>query len=387
MPRLSSRVLPLLAGFVLAVVASAVAVVPVRAAEVETGGAPRVRAGHTVDDDLYLFGGGAEVDGAVAGDVVVSAGSLEVDGRIDGSLSVAAGTVEVRGEVGRSLRATAGTLRVFGRISGDVVAAGGTIVIEPGATVDGDLVAAGGDVEVRGEVGGEVRGNIGTLTIAGPVGGDVRVSANRVRLEPEARLAGALRYRGHADAAVDPGAVVAGPTVRRAPSRFFPGDNLLVWLGSAIFRLLCGLVAGAMVVLVMPRAAAAIADGLRVAPLAPFLVGVSLAIFVPLGIAVLLLTVVGIPIALVVLALFLVGLYLSQVVVGLAVGRFLLPNSWDTASRGFNLLAMTIGVILLAALRLIPVPYLSLIVATLTGLLGLGAVVVGVHRWREKPAR
>ena len=386
MLRCWARLPTFLLGLALVATALAATGAPTAAAEFETGETPRVPAGRTVDDDLYLFGGGAEVDGVVTGDVVVSAGTLDVDGRVEGSVAAAAGTVEIRGEVGRSLRATAGTVRVLGAVGGDVVAAGGTITIEPGATVGGDVVVAGGEVEVRGEVAGEVRGNVGTLTIAGPVGGDVRVSADRVRLEPEARLGGALRYRSHDDAEIASDAVVAGPTVRRAPSRFVPGDNLQVWLGSAIFRLLCGLVSGVVVVLVMPRAAAAIADGLRSAPLTPFLMGLSLLIFVPLGIAVLLLTVVGIPIALVVLALFLVGLYLSQVVVGLAVGRFLLPNSWDTASRGFNLLAMTIGVILLAALRPIPVPYLSPIVATLTGLVGLGAVVVGLHRLRPQPS-
>jgi hypothetical protein len=99
----------------------------------------------------------------------------------------------------------------------------------------------------------------------------------------------------------------------------------------------------------------------------------------------LLATVVGIPIALIGAAFFAAALYLSQVVVGLALGRAILPKRWDTAGRGYNLLAMTIGVIALAALRLIPVPLLGTGIAALTAVFGLGAVVVGLRR-RPTPA-
>ncbi len=372
-----------LAALLVIFVALALHVPAATAAEFETGPSPSVPAGTTVDDDLYLFGGDAEIHGVVTRDAVVSAGTLEVDGRIGGNLAAAVGSAVVRGEVDRSVRVTAGNVRVLGRVGGDVVVAGGTVTIEPGATVGGDVVVAGGTVDIRGQVAGDVRGNAGTVTIGGRVDGDVRVGGDRVRLLPAARVAGTLRYRSRNEAEVAPGAVVSGPTVRRPPARFVPGDNLLIWLSSAIFRLLCGLVAGVAVVLLLPRSAPALADALRTEPLAPFLAGLGLAIGVPIAVAVLIVTVVGVPLALIVLALYLAALYLSQVVVGLAIGRFLLPASWDTASRGFNLLAMTLGVILLAALRLVPIPYLGLAVAAFTAVLGLGAIVMGMRRWRR----
>ena len=70
-------------------------------------------------------------------------------------------------------------------------------------------------------------------------------------------------------------------------------------------------------------------------------------------------TIVGAPIGLIGFGLYFSVLYLSQVFLGLAIGRLILPSRWDTTSRGYNLLAMVIGVLILGGIRLIPVPYLG----------------------------
>jgi hypothetical protein len=45
---------------------------------------------------------------------------------------------------------------------------------------------------------------------------------------------------------------------------------------------------------------------------------------------------------------------------------------------------MTIGVVLLAGLRLIPVLFVGIFVATVTGVFGLGAVILGLRLWRMR---
>jgi hypothetical protein len=45
---------------------------------------------------------------------------------------------------------------------------------------------------------------------------------------------------------------------------------------------------------------------------------------------------------------------------------------------------MTIGVIILAGLRLLPIPYIGWVIAILTAIAGLGAIVVGLSR-RGRP--
>jgi cytoskeletal protein CcmA (bactofilin family) len=352
---------------------------PARAAEFKGGPNPTVERGTTIDDDLYLSGGRARIAGEVTGDLVAAVGDLDVTGELGGSLNAAVGTADLRGPVGRSVRVTAGEVTVRSTVGGDLVVLGGAVTVERGATVRGDVVAAGGDVDVLGTVVGDVRGSAGEVTIEGRVGGDVRVSADRFQVAPQARIDGDLRFRSD-DHSISPNATVGGTRTELGPRRYLPWVELPGSLGFALVRLLAGLIAGAVVVLLLPRAAARVADGVRREPLASLLAGLILAVFVPVGVVALLATVVGIPIALIGAALFAAGLYLSQVVVGLALGRAILPKSWDTAGRGYNLLAMTLGVIALAALRLIPVPFLGTGIAAVTAVFGLGALVVGPRR-------
>jgi cytoskeletal protein CcmA (bactofilin family) len=301
-------------------------------------------------------------------------------------LTVAAGTVEIAGTIGRSVRAAVGEITVRGRITGDLVVLAGSVTVTNRASIGGDVILGGGTAKIQGQVGGDVRGRAGELDIAGRVGGDVHVEAETVRLRSGARIGGDFRYTSRNAAQIEDGATISGTTRHTEPQRFYPGDNLAAWISSAIFRLLCALLAGAAVVMLMPGTAAAIADGIRQAPLWSFFTGIVLAVVIPIFIVVLLVTVVGIPLALIMLALYLIILYLSQVFLGLALGRVILPSRWDTASRGYNLLAMVLGVLIVAGLRLLPVPYISGLIAALTAVLGLGAVVVGLRRTRRAPA-
>lgn len=353
---------------------------PTTAAEVRSGDSPDVPAGTTVNTDLYIFGRDVNIDGNVTGDATVSAAQLTVRGTIGGDLQAATGTATVRGNVGHTIRVLSGSLTVYGTVGADIVTASGSVTVEPGATVKGDILAGGGDVTIRGHIGGEVRGNMGKLVIAGLVDGKVDVTVDQIRLDSGAQLAKSLSYRSRHQLEKAPAAAVTGAVSHSKPSRIAPTDNFTAWLGNAILRVLFGLVAGAIVILLVPRLSVSIADGVRHAPLMSLIVGLILLILLPVLIIILLVTVIGIPIALLALAFYVAALYLSQVFVGLAIGRFILPNSWGDEGRGYNLFGMVIGVVILGAIRLIPIPYISWIVAAITAVLGLGAIIVGIRR-------
>jgi cytoskeletal protein CcmA (bactofilin family) len=268
-------------------------------------------------------------------------------------------------------------------VSGDILIAGGSLTLESGGTVDGDILVGGGDVELLGNVGGEVRGSTQSLTIGGTIDGDVDVSVSDLDLLSTARINGDLDYASRKDASIASGAVVRGETTRSEPSSYYPGDNLGSWLSSALFRLLCGLVAGLILVLVVPRFLIPVADAARLAPLTSLLLGLLLLVFLPVFFVILMVTVVGIPIAIMGFIAYFCALYLSQVLLGMALGRIILPKSWDTASRGYNLLAMTIGVLILGGLRMVPLPFVSGGIALLTAILALGAIAVAIRSTRR----
>ena len=356
----------------------------VAAAEVRSGDNPSVPAGETVNDDLYLFGGDVTIAGTVNGDAVVASGTLKVPGRVNGNLNVAAGELDIAGSVQRSVRVAAGTVTITGDIAGDLVITGGTVTIETTGAVGGDVLVAGGDVKIRGPVDGDVRGKVSNLQISEEIGGDVRVTVSTLDLQTGARIDGDLKYTSADPADIATGVTVTGTRTHTESSQFTPGNDIRSFLFSPIFRLLVALFTGLVLILLLPRAAAIVADGIRKAPASTFVVGLIMLFVVPVVAVILLFTVIGIPVSIMLWVSYAILLYLSQIFLGLALGRLILPKSWDMNGRGYNLLAMTLGVVFLAALRIIPVPYLSTVIAALTAIFGLGAIVIGPRYWRTR---
>lgn len=354
------------------------------AAEFRSGDSPDVPKTETIKDDLYIAGGTVTIDGRVTGDVIAAAGDVKVAGQVGGSLQVIGGRIEISGVVTGTVRIISGDVTVSGDITGDILLAGGTLALENGGTIDGDVVLVGGEVDILGPVGGDIRGSAGRLTINSRVGGNVDVTVDTVTLLSKARIAGDFTYASRRDASIAAGAVVTGKTERSEPNRYYPGDNAGSWLTSPLFRLLCGLIAGLILILLMPGAAVSVADATRMAPLTSLLLGIALLICLPIAFGVLLVTLVGVPIAIIGFAGYFSVLYLSQVFLGTAIGRFILPSSWDTRSRGYNLLAMTIGVLILGGLRMAPAPFVSSLIALLTGVMALGAVAVAIRTARQR---
>jgi hypothetical protein len=232
-----------------------------------------------------------------------------------------------------------------------------------------------------------VIGDVGRLAIEGRVDGNVDATVRQLHVTDGATIRGAINYRSHGSATIDEGAVVAGPVTRGDPPNLLPFGGPLAWGAGALPRLAALIAAGAVVLLLLPRPAVAVADGGRSRPLDALLTGLGLAVFVPIAVLLLSITIIALPVALIISAGYVGGLYLSQVFVGLAVGRLLLRLPAGQAGRGINLVAMAIGVTLLAALRLAPLPHANTVFAVFVALFGLGAVAVGLGSEPASAAR
>jgi len=354
-----------------------------RAAEYRSGDITTIPSTETIDGDLYITGRTVNIAGRVTGDVVAIAGEVNVTGQVEGSLQVVGGSLDITGDVGGSVRAAGGDVTISGDVGRDVVMASGSLTVRGGGAIDGDLLIAGGDIEVLGPVSGDIRGVSNTMTIDSRVGGSVDITAEEVVLLSKARIVGDLTYASKKTVSVATEATVTGETNRTEPSQYFVGDSVTSWLMSPLFRLLCALIAGLVLILLLPIASAAVADAARLAPLTSLLLGLVLLIVAPFGLTVLMFTVVGVPIALIGFIVYFSILYLSQVFLGLAIGRLILPSSWDTRSRGYNLLAMTLGVLIIGGLRMVPFPWVGNVIAAASAVIAIGAVSVAVRAARR----
>ncbi len=337
-----------------------------------------IRAEQTIDEDAYIFGNEVTFNGTATRDIVSATNRFDLGetARVGGNVNVAANDVRLGGAVDRSVRVAAREVVVTGTIGGDLVVAAQTVRIEAGARITGDLLIAAQEVTIFGQIGGQIRGQANQLSLTdATVGQDILVAANGLEVRGSSVVSGAIRNESDSDASIAGTATVAGPVERSDPSGVSAGGfSVGGGVGWGIARLLFLLMTGLVVVLVAPVASSAVADGVRRRFPTTLIAGVVAIVLVPLIATLLLFTLIGIPVSVVAFTLFAVALYLSQVFVGLAIGRAVLPRGWRSYGRGYNILAMAIGVTLIGLLRLIPIPFIDLVLAIVVALLGLGAL-------------
>ncbi|MGX5357772.1 bactofilin family protein [Kocuria sp. KH4] len=414
--RLAAALALALTGLLLAAPAGA-------AADVRNDETVRVAEGEVVDDDLYAAAGEVVVDGTVRGDLVVAAGRVTVNGTVEGDLLAAAQTVVVEGTVGDDAR-VAGQALSFGdgaRVAGDLVAAGYSLQTRPGTEVGGDVLLGAYQGLLAGSIDGDVTAGAAGLALAGAIGGSVQAEVGGpddaraawapttqvpvppvdggLTLTEQARVAGDLSYRSGAEASIAPGAEVAGEISyeRVVVDEAEPAgpDGPLAVLLAGLRRFVTLLLAGLLVLWLLPRTVTGAASVLRARPFLSLgwgvlaVAGVAVAALallvgaVLLGLGLGLLTLGGLAAAVVAagvvahavlaLGLVLAVALLAPVVAGLTGGGLLLR---DPAPARFGRRAGALALGLLVYVLLRAVPYLGPVVALLVALLGVGALAV-----------
>ena len=353
------------------------------AAVILTDDTTTIRAEQTIDEDAYIFGNDVTFNGTATRDIISATEDFDLGetARVGGNVNVAANDIRLAGAIERSARVAAREVVVTGTVGGDLVVAAQSLRIEPGARVTGDLIIAVQDVDILGEIGGQIRGRASALTLSdATVGQDILVGVDDLDVLGTSAVSGAIRQESDSEATIADTATVTGPVERSDPSGPSAGGfSLGGGVAWDVARLLSMLMTGLVVVLVAPVASSAVADGVRRRFPATLIAGVLAIVLVPVIALLLIVTLIGIPVSIVALVLFAIALYLSQVFVGMAIGRSILPRGWRSYGRGYNVLAMVIGVALIGLLRLIPVPFFDLIVGVVVALLGLGALFTAIR--------
>ena len=344
-------------------------------AATKTGRSVTLAATETTNGDLYIFGRTAKIAGVVNGDLFVFANDVIVTGTVNGSVLGAVNTLKISGTVQNSIRVIGKDLIISGHVGGDVLSATYTTTLTRGSEVAGHLIVTNGAVAIRGSVGGDVRGSADSVAIDGPVAGSVLVSGS-VTVTRNGSIGGDLKYANNTEATVYSESAVVGTVQRSGSLRAFGVPDLWSAATSQLLRLLVGLMTGLILVLLIPGPIVATADIARKRLFGSAAMGLISIMTWPILAGILAIVVVGIPLAITGTVLMLFAAWFSQVFVGLGIGRMILPKRWKINTRGYNILALAIGMILLWVLRSVPLPYVSTIIALLTALVGIGALLL-----------
>jgi cytoskeletal protein CcmA (bactofilin family) len=322
--------------------------------------------------DLVAVGRALELTDSVEGDVMAAGARVRFRGRAGGDLLVAGGQQVLGGVVEGSARAAGGWVGLGARVARNVTLAGNQVVVGPPAVVGGNAYLVGGSVRFDGTAEQLVRIMGGTVLLNGTIRGDVLVEARRLRLGPDAVIEGDLRYRLRRgqDAVLHPGAQVAG-AVLPLPARragWIPWALRAFWLAGF-------LVAGAVVLALMPLLTGAVEARVRRRPVASLAAGILMLILIPILLLLVAVTVVGLPLALIGVALLAITMYLAPVVVALWLGRAVLRRPPELR-RGARVTAFLLGALLLGLIGFVPI--IGPAVVALATVFGFGALVVAL---------
>ncbi len=337
-------------------------------------------AGDTViDDDLYLVGTNITIDGTVNGDIFIMGRTITVNGTVDGGATIAAQTININGNISRSVRLAAQTVTINGSIDGDVVVAASDLIINQTAVIGRDLILGTSTALIGGSISRNVLGASDEATISNQIEGNVNLRVTNLLVTSEAGIGGDLTYTSRNQAVIQQGAEVTGTVDQVAPPEPTerPERGILAGITGAIiyalFNFIAVFIIGLIIIAATMRHIKLLARSLQYHPAQCLGWGALIFFATPIAAFIVMFTIVGIPLALTALVVWGVLLYLSQIPVALTIGWLILSRGRETASGGFLIGALALGLFLLYAVGLIPI--FGWILWFFVVLFGLGTLV------------
>ena len=332
-------------------------------------------AGEIHDGTLIVSGGTADIDGEVAGDLLVLSERLVIRGVVKGNVYALVQTLEAPGVIEGSLHVGSERADVAGSVGGNLYAGAEQFTLGRGGKVERDLAIWVEDGVLEGEIGRDVYAGGRNLEIRGEIARNLRAWWTRVA------LVGAASVGGDFTSAHAPGrepqiaatARVAGEVeseVQLSPMRvgFDQYLQLHFWLWTAI-RIAGAFAVGMLLHWLLP----ALFSG-RVESAGAFfrVLGMGLVTLVaaPIILVLIGITIAGIPVALIGFALYLSCLFVAIVMAGELVGGALVHPE---GGRGGFGLALLVGLVIV--IFAIQAPYLGTPARIVALLCGLGLIV------------
>ena len=364
---------------------------------------------HLIDDDFYAFSDDIRMDGTITGDLSVLGSQTTIKGNVGGSANLVGRYVDHNGSVQRSLRFLGDRLTVSGRVGGSLVAYGRMVILNQGSVIERDVNIGAVNAELEGNVLGNVRCSGGSITISGQIGGDITLEGDEIVISPPAVIRGNLTYKTEREdqLTLEPGVTVIGQTIWQAPEQEGEGDSSLLrdfayHIASFLAAFIFGIIVigflrnyteesvkqltGRSTVTVAAGMVGLLAIILAVLILLMSLLGTILGNLLLsgelafIGVMLLMLSILLIPISSFITVSGAVAFYAGKIVVGLVIGYYLLRTVRPTIDR-LNRTALFVGLIILYLAAAIP--YVGLVVYLITGLIGVGAIILGVHNCRK----
>ena len=298
--------------------------------------------------DVKAAGALVSINATSTGSVMAVGAQVTVAGSVAHDLHAGGAVVDVSGSVSGNADIGGAVVKVATSTAGDMRVGGASIEIAPSNDVRGTLQAFGATVTIAGHIGGKVQAGGALVTFDGQADGPVEISAYRVVLGPNAKIAGDLTIRSPNSPDQQPGATVSGTTSQMSVSSWQVGG--IIAAGIALGTILAGIV----LLLFGGHIFITATEHVRHRPLSSFLFGILTLVVIPFVALVLIVSAVGITIGIAVALLLPFLLVFGHAIAAAGVAAGLLVRSRREIGTGTGLLMLVIGAVVLVAIGFIP---------------------------------
>jgi cytoskeletal protein CcmA (bactofilin family) len=366
---------------------------------------------HNIDDDLYAFGNEVQIEGSVAGDLVVGCYIAIIKGDIGGSTNIFANTIDFSGRSENSIRCFGQRVMISGSTGRSLVAFGSEVILHQGAVVERDAGIFGGLVRFDGMVKGNVTCEAKSITITGQIDGNLDAKGEKITVSPPAVITGNVTYETkEQDAFVqEPGVTILGDVTWKPPEEEEDtGAGVLASLTFKISCLLAAFIFGIIVTASFKPYAQESFKQLRQGLVASFAAGVvALLVFIfavivlvlssllalaaylmlssnlaLLGVLILVFSIVMLPITSFASVVGGIVFYSAVILVAFALG-YLIYGRYQRTAPEFSKLSLLIGLVILVIVFSIPF-YIGWVLWILVTILGAGAITLGFKNCRRE---
>ena len=325
-----------------------------------------------IDQDFFAYGKTIEISGTVNGDVYVF-------GVVNGDVLVAGGSIEISGKVSQDVRLLSGQASISGTVGCNVTALTATIEFAPSARVGRNIVVVSGNVDLESKVANNARVYASNLRVSDGIGGRLYAYVASMRITSKANINGDVEYWSNKNAVIDPDAQIGGDLIHH-PSFFYNVFHGKVFkslkIGSKFAALVMNFFYTLVIALIMmryfPQRIRGAVDALNHRLLQSLIAGIVIVIILPLLFLALLITIVGVPFALTLLAINVISFYTAKILTIIWLAKHIFCRFDFNKHRK---LYFAFGLIIYYLLTLIP--YVGTVVSIAALLLGLGGVVLG----------
>lgn len=357
------------------------AVVPAASAiDLREGTRETIEKNEVIDDDVLMLGTVLRIEGTVNGDVFAFGDTVFVTGTINGNLITAANHVEINGPVNGTVFSAGDDVFVNSRVAGSLVAAGSDVVVDQNSSVGHSVLAAGDRVYVNGTVGRGMKIGANVLRVQGKVGKELQAHVSQLRIESGAVIEGPVEYHSDKEAFIASDAKT-GP-VNYTHTRLEWDQNMSFWTGKwwKAISFISFMGFGLILLALFPALRRSFPQLVLEKPWQLPLTGFVSLIVIPIGLVLMLLTVVGIPLSFIGWLAFPVLIYFGQVLVSYAVGKLLGDYVPQMQNWSWPVLFLVGAVLTTVATEL---PYVGWVLGFASILYGLGGALWLVYDRRR----